>query len=201
MWTTPKINRDPLLIPEVLLIFLKGKEGSMKRLCPQLPTYPCESCLNPALSQSGAPWTAQMYVQAQRLLVYVYPGFSFQSFAFDFHPTLSWRQPGIYKSLNEQANSRTTKEIKNNKPPQRGVREEQLERAERVGMCRKKLRCALPGTVIELPHPAKTDLNPAHWMAELTPILFFLYLFFLLSLFSDRERQEREEAGPMYKKM
>lgn len=106
----------------------------------------------------------------------------------------------MYKSLNEQANSRTTKEIKNNKTPQRGVREEQLERAERVGMCRKKLRCALPGTVIELPHPAKTDLNPTHWMAELTPILLFLPLFFLLSIFSDRERQDREEAGPMYKK-
>lgn len=44
----------------------------------------------------------------------------------------------MYKSLNEQVNSRTTKEMKN-KTPKRWVKEEQLEKAERVGMGRKNV--------------------------------------------------------------
>lgn len=44
----------------------------------------------------------------------------------------------MYKSLNEKVNSRTTKEMKN-KTPKRWVREEQLEKAERVGMGRKNV--------------------------------------------------------------
>lgn len=44
----------------------------------------------------------------------------------------------MYKSLNEQVNSRTTKEMKN-KTPKRWVREEQLEKAERMGMGRKNV--------------------------------------------------------------
>lgn len=37
-------------------------------------------------------------------------------FAFAFHPTLSWIQPGMYKSLSKQANSRATKGMENKTP-------------------------------------------------------------------------------------
>lgn len=89
----------------------------------------------------------------------------------------------MYKSLNEQANIRITKEMKN-KTPKRVIREEQLGKAERVGMGRKKLRCALPGTVMALPHPPGTKLMLAYWMAELAPFFpFFPSFIFSLPIF------------------